>query len=160
MDDDDDVTASSPRCRWLAGFDVAATSPVLSFARATALGYGSGGDPATCYRAFPRCPRNPDKLVHYLNNHNGGFFRFFSRDGHGSYAEPLDASRGTCVSLCTANASTLEFRDLMQIKPLESNRQVIRDLSAGRDGKPRLRVSPERKLIALERASSSSTSPF
>ncbi|KAH0955482.1 hypothetical protein HN011_009753 [Eciton burchellii] len=80
--------------QWLAGFDVTGTSPVLSFARATALGYGSRGDPATCYRAFPRCPRNSDKLVHYLNNHNGGFFRFFSRSGHGSYAEPPDVSRG------------------------------------------------------------------
>jgi len=101
------MTASSPcsPCRWLAGFDVTGTSPVLSFARATALGYGSRGDPATCYRAFPRCPRNPDKLVHYLNNHNGGFFRFFSRSGHGSYAEPPDVSRGTCMSLCTVNAS-------------------------------------------------------
>ncbi|XP_020280252.1 uncharacterized protein LOC109852987 [Pseudomyrmex gracilis] len=75
--------------QWLVGIDVADTSPVLSFARAAALGYSSHGNPTVCYRAFPRCPRNPDKLVHYLNNHNGGFFQFFNRHGHGSYSQSL-----------------------------------------------------------------------
>ncbi|EZA51757.1 hypothetical protein X777_09514 [Ooceraea biroi] len=74
--------------QWLARFDIAETSPLLSFARAATLGYSSRGNPAMCYRSFPRCPRNPDKLVHYLNNHNGGFFRFFNRNGHGSYPQP------------------------------------------------------------------------
>ncbi|XP_011876301.1 PREDICTED: uncharacterized protein LOC105566703 [Vollenhovia emeryi] len=71
--------------QWLA--ELAVTSPVLSFARAAVLGYSSNGNPATCYRAFPRCPRNPDKVVHYLNNHNGGFFRFFNGVGQGSYPQ-------------------------------------------------------------------------
>ncbi|XP_072755836.1 uncharacterized protein [Anoplolepis gracilipes] len=66
--------------QWLVGS--AEASPILSFARAAVLGYSSNGNPAMCFRAFPRCPRNPDKLVHYLNNHNGGFFRFF-RKGYG-----------------------------------------------------------------------------
>ncbi|EFN84548.1 hypothetical protein EAI_07373 [Harpegnathos saltator] len=74
----------------LVGFDEAGTSPVLNFARAAALGYSSRGDPAACYRVFPRCPRNPDKLVHYLNNHNGGFFRFFA----GYHQQQPHASQG------------------------------------------------------------------
>ncbi|XP_028049429.2 uncharacterized protein LOC105830232 isoform X2 [Monomorium pharaonis] len=75
--------------QWLAG--LAETSPILNFARAAVLGYGSNGNSAMCYRAFPRCPRNPDKLVHYLNNYNGGFFRFFR--GHGSYSQSSYALR-------------------------------------------------------------------
>ncbi|XP_018050349.1 PREDICTED: uncharacterized protein LOC108688559 [Atta colombica] len=71
--------------QWLTG--LAQASPILSFARATVLGYSSNGNPATCYRAFPRCPRNPDKLLHYLNNHNGGFFQFFNRNGRKRYSQ-------------------------------------------------------------------------
>lgn len=77
--------------RLLAGS--AEASPMLNFARAVVLGYSSNGNPAMCYRAFPRCPRNPDKLVHYLNNHNGGFFRFFSRGEH-SLPQSSYVSRG------------------------------------------------------------------
>ncbi|XP_025270620.1 uncharacterized protein LOC112639777 [Camponotus floridanus] len=77
--------------QWLAGS--AEASPMLNFARAVVLGYSSNGNPAMCYRAFPRCPRNPDKLVHYLNNHNGGFFRFFSRGEH-SLPQSSYVSRG------------------------------------------------------------------
>ncbi|XP_039302420.1 uncharacterized protein LOC105193168 [Solenopsis invicta] len=69
--------------QWLAG--LTETSPIFNFARAAVLGYSSNGNSAMCFRAFPRCPRNPDKLVHYLNNYNGGFFRFFR--GHGSYSQ-------------------------------------------------------------------------
>ncbi|XP_029662261.1 uncharacterized protein LOC115234961 [Formica exsecta] len=76
---------------WLVGTEA---SPILSFARAAVLGYSSNGNPAMCYRAFPRCPRNPDKLVHYLNNHNGGFFRFFSRSEYGSLPQSSYVSRG------------------------------------------------------------------
>ncbi|XP_071643215.1 uncharacterized protein [Temnothorax longispinosus] len=72
---------------------LAETSPILSFARAAVLGYSSNGNPTMCYRAFPKCPRNPDKLVHYLNNYNGGFFRFFNKAGHGSYPQSSYASR-------------------------------------------------------------------
>ncbi|XP_011690428.1 PREDICTED: uncharacterized protein LOC105451579 [Wasmannia auropunctata] len=78
--------------QWLAG--LAEASPMLSFARAAVLGYSSNGNPAMCYRAFPRCPRNPDKLVHYLNNHNGGFFRLFSGGGRESYPQSSYALRG------------------------------------------------------------------
>ncbi|KAL6444537.1 hypothetical protein ACFW04_001986 [Cataglyphis niger] len=77
--------------QWLVGSEA---SPILSFARAAVLGYSSNGNPAMCYRAFPRCPRNPDKLVHYLNNHNGGFFRFFSRSEYGSLSQSSYVSRG------------------------------------------------------------------
>ncbi|KYM96427.1 hypothetical protein ALC62_12933 [Cyphomyrmex costatus] len=69
--------------QWFAGLTQA--SPILNFARATVLGYNSNGNPAMCYRAYPRCPRNPDKLLHYLNNHNGGFFQFFNRYGREGY---------------------------------------------------------------------------
>ncbi|KYN15368.1 PREDICTED: uncharacterized protein LOC108764979 [Trachymyrmex cornetzi] len=79
--------------QWLTG--LAQASPILSFARATVLGYNSNGNPAMCYRAFPRCPRNPDKLLHYLNNHNGGFFQFFNRGGHERYSQSSYALQDT-----------------------------------------------------------------
>ncbi|CAL1674910.1 unnamed protein product [Lasius platythorax] len=82
--------------QWLAGS--AEASPILSFARAAVLGYSSNGNSATCYRAFPRCPRNPDKLVYYLNNHNGGFFRFFSRGEHGNLPQSSYGLRGKLES--------------------------------------------------------------
>ncbi|KAL1455631.1 hypothetical protein WDU94_009713 [Cyamophila willieti] len=54
-------------------------SPFLVFGRAALLGYTTRGDPRQCLTAYPLCPRNPDQLVDYLNNHNGGFFRFFNQ---------------------------------------------------------------------------------
>lgn len=54
-------------------------SPILVFGRAALLGYTARGDPRQCLTAYPLCPRNPDQLVDYLNNHNGGFFRFFNQ---------------------------------------------------------------------------------
>lgn len=53
--------------------------PLLVFARAAFLGYTSKGDISACLTAYPTCPRDPDQLVYYLNNHNGGFFRFFNQ---------------------------------------------------------------------------------
>ena len=50
----------------------------MSFGRAILLGITAKGDPNTCFSAYPLCPRDPDGLVDYLNNHNGGFFQFFS----------------------------------------------------------------------------------
>lgn len=38
----------------------------------------SKANPGTCRYAYPDCPNEPEQLVHYLNNHNGGFFRFFA----------------------------------------------------------------------------------
>ncbi|KAG7206939.1 hypothetical protein KM043_000831 [Ampulex compressa] len=64
---------------WLSWIDLAETSPILNFARAIILGYSNRGDSYQCYRAFPRCPRDPYRLVNYLNNHNGGFFQFFNK---------------------------------------------------------------------------------
>jgi len=96
--------------RWLTG--LAETSPVLSFVRAAVLGYSSHGNSVICYRAFPRCPRNPDKLVHYLNNHNGGFFQFFSRVGHGSYPPSFYALRGR---ECFVDSSRTTFKILYEL---------------------------------------------
>lgn len=53
-------------------------SPVATFAKAVLLGFSSRGDLSSCYRAYSTCPKDPDRLVQYLNNYNGGFFRFFS----------------------------------------------------------------------------------
>jgi hypothetical protein len=53
------------------------TSPLMVFGRAILLGITAKSDPNTCFSAYPTCPREPDRLVDYLNNHNGGFFRFF-----------------------------------------------------------------------------------
>ncbi|KAL1493106.1 hypothetical protein ABEB36_011232 [Hypothenemus hampei] len=52
-------------------------SPVIHFGKAALLGYTSKGNNEACQTAYPKCPRNPDKLIGYLNNHNGGFFRLF-----------------------------------------------------------------------------------
>ncbi|XP_053973285.1 uncharacterized protein LOC128873615, partial [Hylaeus volcanicus] len=64
---------------WLATVDVAGASPWLNFGRAMILGYSNRGNSLACYRAFPKCPRDSNELVHYLNNYNGGFFRLFGR---------------------------------------------------------------------------------
>lgn len=53
-------------------------SPIVTFAKAAFLGLTSKGDLSRCYHSYPTCPKDPDKLMQYLNNHNGGFFRFFS----------------------------------------------------------------------------------
>lgn len=97
--------------RWLAG--LTETSPILNFARAAVLGY-SNKNPAMCYRAFPRCPRNPDKLVHYLNNYNGGFFRFFSGGEYGSYPQSSYASRGRGCGVDLSRA-TFKFQILYKL---------------------------------------------
>ncbi|XP_041983261.1 uncharacterized protein LOC121736244 [Aricia agestis] len=54
------------------------TNPLFVFGRAVYLGVSSRGNPASCRYAYPQCPTDAEKLVHYLNNHNGGFFRFFN----------------------------------------------------------------------------------
>ena len=64
--------------RLLSAFDASASSPLITFAKAAILGYSSRGNPYSCYREYPKCPRNYDSLIHYLNNHKGGFFRFLS----------------------------------------------------------------------------------
>lgn len=57
-------------------------SPILLFARAAFLGLSSKGDTKVCLNSYPLCPKDPDQLVNYLNNHNGGFFRFFNHQPH------------------------------------------------------------------------------
>ncbi|KAK9890073.1 hypothetical protein WA026_008886 [Henosepilachna vigintioctopunctata] len=61
----------------LSGLNGVDANPLISFGKAALLGYSSKGNAATCMYAYPQCPRDPDKLVEYLNNYNGGFFRFF-----------------------------------------------------------------------------------
>lgn len=53
-------------------------SPVVTFAKAAFLGLSTKGDLSSCQQVYSTCPKDPDKLVQYLNNYNGGFFRFFS----------------------------------------------------------------------------------
>ncbi|GJQ67432.1 hypothetical protein Trydic_g5106 [Trypoxylus dichotomus] len=62
----------------LSAFEGPNTSPILLFGKAALLGYMSKDDSQKCTYAYPRCPKNPDVLLNYLNNHNGGFFRFFN----------------------------------------------------------------------------------
>lgn len=42
-----------------------------------------------CHTAYPRCPRTEDELLHYLNNHRGGFFRFFN--GGAAFGDDLNS---------------------------------------------------------------------
>lgn len=109
--------------RWLAG--LTETSPIFNFARAAVLGYSSNGNSAMCFRAFPRCPRNPDKLVHYLNNYNGGFFRFFR--GHGSYSQTPYVSSGK--AFVTGDVQIQTFIIAL------ASRQIIRNFSEKEKGK-------------------------
>lgn len=54
-----------------------------TLAQAMMTGISSRGDTYTCYQKFPSCPRDQSKLLYYLNNHRGGFFRGFSRPYYG-----------------------------------------------------------------------------
>ncbi|CAH0596533.1 unnamed protein product [Chrysodeixis includens] len=63
----------------LQSFDGVSSSPLIVFGRAAVLGVTSKNNPAACSRAYPQCPNDPEKLIYYLNNHNGGFFRFFGQ---------------------------------------------------------------------------------
>ncbi|KAK5639148.1 hypothetical protein RI129_011640 [Pyrocoelia pectoralis] len=74
------------------------SSPILAFGRALLLGYTSKGNTDSCIYGYPTCPRDPDRLIEYLNNYNGGFFRYFNGNpsipkgyGHGPY--PFDYNR-------------------------------------------------------------------
>lgn len=48
----------------------------MVYGRAALLGLVSGEH--NCQTAYPKCPRHEDDLLYYLNNHRGGFFRFFN----------------------------------------------------------------------------------
>ncbi|XP_078049299.1 uncharacterized protein LOC144476359 [Augochlora pura] len=74
-----DIFGKNALMEWLTKIDVAGHSPFLNFGRAMVLGYSNRGDSVACFRAFPKCPRDPSQLIYYLNNYNGGFFRLFNR---------------------------------------------------------------------------------
>ncbi|XP_034170832.2 uncharacterized protein LOC117600023 [Osmia lignaria lignaria] len=73
----------------LTKFDVETASPLLNFGRAMLLGYSNRGSSAVCYETFPKCPRNMNALIYYLNNYNGGFFRLFNKVQGGKYRENI-----------------------------------------------------------------------
>lgn len=62
----------------LSAYNGISTSPLFVFGRAVFLGMTSKGNTGTCRYAYSQCPTDPEQLIHYLNNHNGGFFRFFN----------------------------------------------------------------------------------
>ncbi|KAJ8712002.1 hypothetical protein PYW08_008956 [Mythimna loreyi] len=66
-----------PLLSLLQAYNGVSTSPLFIFGRAAVTGMTAKGNPSACYRAYPECPTDPEKLINYLNNHNGGFFRFF-----------------------------------------------------------------------------------
>ncbi|KAG6451361.1 uncharacterized protein LOC115444346 [Manduca sexta] len=72
------VTGLQPLLTLLSAYNGITSSPLFVFGRAVFLGMTSKGNTGTCRYAYPYCPTDPEQLVHYLNNHNGGFFRFFS----------------------------------------------------------------------------------
>jgi len=78
-------------CRLLTVLNYGNTSPLMVFGSAVLHGITAKGDPNTCFSAYPTCPRDPDRLVDYLNNHNGGFFRFFGTQQ--PYYTPHQVSR-------------------------------------------------------------------
>ncbi|KAL2713722.1 uncharacterized protein V1478_016279 [Vespula squamosa] len=84
-----DLFGNNVLLRLLTNFNFA-ESPLLSFGKAALLGYTSKSNPRNCYQEYSKCPRNPDQLIHYLNNHNGGFFRFFNKVNRGNnpYVRP------------------------------------------------------------------------
>ncbi|KAJ0172025.1 hypothetical protein K1T71_011998 [Dendrolimus kikuchii] len=72
------VTNLQPLFGMLANHQGLSTTPLFLFGRAVLLGMTSKGNPSSCRYAYPQCPNDPDELVYYLNNHKGGFFRFFN----------------------------------------------------------------------------------
>ncbi|XP_061725005.1 uncharacterized protein LOC133530956 [Cydia pomonella] len=72
------VSGLQPLLTLLSAYNGISSSPLFVFGRAVFLGMTSKANPGTCRYAYPQCPNDPEQLVHYLNNHNGGFFRFFA----------------------------------------------------------------------------------
>lgn len=50
---------------------------MIAFGRAVVVGLSNRGDPYSCISNYPKCPKDETRLLYYLNNHRGGFFRFF-----------------------------------------------------------------------------------
>lgn len=91
----------------------------MNFGRAALLGLSGGGE---CDTAYPKCPRDEEQMLLYLNNHRGGFFRFFNGGnsfGDDSYLQTqqfaqqqsqlggLDANQGLNLLALQSLASTL-----------------------------------------------------
>ncbi|XP_022127641.2 uncharacterized protein LOC111001887 [Pieris rapae] len=72
------VTGLQPLITLLSAYGGISSNPLFVFGRAVLLGMSSKENPASCRYGYPLCPTDPEQLVHYLNNHNGGFFRFFN----------------------------------------------------------------------------------
>ncbi|CAG5101074.1 Protein of unknown function, partial [Cotesia congregata] len=77
-------------------FDI--SSPLLTFGKSALMGWNNRGNPDICYQRYPQCPRSQNELISYLNNYNGGFFRFFNYRNTGSYNRGLDAVDSQMVS--------------------------------------------------------------
>ncbi|RVE46551.1 hypothetical protein evm_008786 [Chilo suppressalis] len=72
------IAGLQPLLTLLSAYNGISSSPLFVFGRAVFLGMTSKTNTASCRYAYPQCPTDPEQLVHYLNNHNGGFFRFFN----------------------------------------------------------------------------------
>ncbi|KAH8370843.1 hypothetical protein KR093_005194 [Drosophila rubida] len=84
---------------FLAGFPAA--SPALIYGRAALLGI-SGGE-RSCVRTYEQCPKNEMEIIHYLNNHRGGFFKFFSEpEEQTATAQQSDSGGGSLFSILSA----------------------------------------------------------
>ncbi|KAH9642605.1 hypothetical protein HF086_011198 [Spodoptera exigua] len=79
-----------PLLTLLAAYNGLSSSPLFLFGRAAVTGMTAKGDPNVCHRTYPQCPTDPEKLVHYLNNHNGGFFRFFGQPEQSQQPQNLE----------------------------------------------------------------------
>lgn len=58
--------------------NIADVSPVILLGKAAVIGIVSRGNDKQCGASYPNCPNDPDELINYLNNYNGGFFRYFN----------------------------------------------------------------------------------